>query len=223
MSTKSFLILVCFFMMRLMCILFTFKNPKWSCLRFSDVLGILCKRSVAYLCQHFLHTEVMYFDAFFHNGFLAKLKGWQNSSSFLLLSHQVKICSMATVSMLANMLLGLQHGTPAQDTCARVYRDRMSHGKASDWCPASLQGAASEDVGDIVTPYRKAALHLWDHQLNVLDGISLYPSGRQPEGWVHAWWNCLVFFPPLLQSTTFDLFLVKRNLSFPSFLSWQVP
>lgn len=151
-------------------------------------------------------------------------KGWQNSSSLLLLSHQVKICSMATTSMLANMLLGLQRGTPAQDTGARVYRDRMSHWQGL-WLESCLsQRGSSEDVGDTVTPYRKAALHLWDHQLNVLDGVSLHPSGRQPEGWVHAWWNSLVFFPPLLQSTIFGLFLlVKRNLSFLSFLSWQVP
>jgi len=44
-----------------------------------------------------------------------------------------------------------------------------------------------EDVGDVVTSYRKAALHLWDHQLYVLGvGVSPHPSEWQPEGRVHA-------------------------------------
>lgn len=55
--------------------LFTSKNPERNCLRFSDVLGTLCKRSVVFPCRHFLHTEVMYLDAFFSNGFLTKFKG----------------------------------------------------------------------------------------------------------------------------------------------------
>lgn len=50
---------------------------------------------------------------------------------------------MATMSMLANMVLGPQRGTPAQGTGARVYWDRISHwqGLRLELCPV-LKGAA---------------------------------------------------------------------------------
>ncbi|XP_074697728.1 LOW QUALITY PROTEIN: CYFIP-related Rac1 interactor B [Strix aluco] len=73
---------------------------------------------------------------------------------------KVKICSMATMSMLANMVLGPQRGAPAQDTGARVYRDRLITGKAFSWVLPLLQRGGCEDVGDVVTSYRKAALSL---------------------------------------------------------------
>lgn len=60
--------------------------------------------------------------------------------------------------MLSNLVLGPQGSTPAQDTGARVYWDGAVPGKAFAWILPLSQRGSSEDVGDTVTPYRKAAL-----------------------------------------------------------------
>lgn len=49
--------------------------------------------------------------------FWQNYKGWENESSFFPLSHRVKIRSMATMAMFADVVLGSQRGAPAQDWC----------------------------------------------------------------------------------------------------------
>lgn len=151
--------------------------------------------------------------------FWQNYKGCQNESSSLLLSHQVKICSMATMTMLANMVLGPQ-------SVALLLRTLVLGCTGTElvtfsWSHAPFSKGRQKMVVTHVTCDREAALHLWDHQLYGPEvGFSSTWSledGFMPDG-------CLWSSSP---TASFDYIWAvpsyKGIFFFLSFLSWQVP